>query len=115
MKERRQELHLTATEVARRADIDPATITRIEAGRISSPRGDSLAAIAKVLDIPVTDFYVCAGLVPEKELPSFNYYLRTKYSNIPEKDRAILEGVFEQITKPYGHDPRGPSNGEDEG
>lgn len=114
LKQRRLDLGLSASEVARRAEVDVGTISRIERGQIAAPQASSLKAIAQVLDIPATDLFVLADLLPEGELPTFKPYLRAKYGELPDDAVAELEASFARIARQHGYDPNGPAPGEDE-
>lgn len=104
---------LTRAELARRSGVAGSTITRIEEAKFC-PRAETLAAIGKVLNIPVSDLFTTVDWMPENELPSFAPYLRTKYRHLPADARKEIESTFEGIAKKYGYDPSGPEPGEDE-
>src|ERR1700710_3018531 len=88
---------LTAKDVALRAGVDPGTVTRIERAQISSPRADSLIAIAGVLDIPVSDLFAIAAWIPAHELPSLMPYMRAKYAALPEDAYQEIRTLFQSI------------------
>jgi transcriptional regulator with XRE-family HTH domain len=98
LRAKREASGLTAREVARRADIDVGTVTRIEQGQILSPRPDSLFAIADWL--------------PKDQLPTFTPYLRAKYKDFPDEAVAQMETFFARLAKKHG--VQGPTGGEDE-
>jgi transcriptional regulator with XRE-family HTH domain len=114
LKQRRQQLGLSAHEVARRSGVNVATISRIEHAEIPSPRADSLTAIAKVLELPATDLFVSADWIPDNQLPTVKPYLRAKYSNLPPDVLAELEASIARVVERYGYDGNGPAPGEDE-
>lgn len=114
LKQKRQDLGLSKSEVARRAGLDVGTISRIEHGLIATPLAGNLKEIARVLQIPVADILTIADLLPEGELPSFKPYLRAKYGALPAGELADLEAAFAKVAKRHGYDGSGPAPGEDE-
>lgn len=113
LRAKREALNLSANEVARRAGVDPATVTRMEKAQIPTPRPDNLKAIADVLGLSATDLFVSARWLPEDELPTFQPYLRAKYGSLSDEDMNELEHVFDRIAKKHGYGA-GPAPGEDE-
>ncbi|MEU4194852.1 helix-turn-helix transcriptional regulator [Kribbella sp. NPDC026611] len=114
IKNRRVELGLSASELARRAGVQKSTISRLEAGERQTPKADILMAIARVLGLSNTDLFVAADWMPEGELPSFKPYLRAKYGDLPAEELAKLEATFAKVAKRHGYDGNGPAPGEDE-
>ncbi|MBF6299047.1 helix-turn-helix domain-containing protein [Nocardia amamiensis] len=117
LKSRREALGLSARVLAQQADIDKATVTRLELGQITHPRSENIKAIAQVLRVPVSDLFAVAGWMPKDELPSLRPYLRTKYNLTAEEAKGIEED-FARIASEKGisftrYD--GPLDGEDEG
>lgn len=117
LKSRREALGLSARAIAQQADIDKATVTRLELGQITHPRSENIKAIAQVLRVPVSDLFAVAGWMPRDELPSLRPYLRTKY-NLTAEEAKEIEGDFARIASEKGisftgYD--GPLDGEDEG
>jgi transcriptional regulator with XRE-family HTH domain len=112
LRERRAELGYSIRQVAGRADINLATIVRLERGEILTPQPDTLKALAAALELSVTDLFALAEWLPEGELPNFRPYLRAKYKELPEEAVAEIEAFFERLAKKHGM--QGPANGEDE-
>jgi transcriptional regulator with XRE-family HTH domain len=112
LRERRAELGYSIRQVAGRADINLATIVRLERGEILTPQPDTLKALATALDLSVTDLFALAEWLPERELPNFRPYLRAKYKELPEEAVAEMETFFERLAKKHGM--QGPADGEDE-
>ncbi|BDT94163.1 hypothetical protein IFM12275_41390 [Nocardia sputorum] len=116
LKSRREALGLSARVVAQQADIDKATITRLELGQITHPRSENIKAIAQVLRVPVSDLFAVAGWMPKEELPSLRPYLRTKY-NLTAEEAKEIEEDFARIAREKGisfTEYDGPLDGEDE-
>jgi len=111
LRERRQELGLRPIDVAYRAGVDLAGLTRAEAGQ-KVPVPDTLAALVPVLDLPLADLYEAAGYPLPQTLPSLRPYLRTAY-RVPEEAVREIEDYLQRIAAEYGH-PTRPRDGEDE-
>jgi hypothetical protein len=77
--QKRKESGLSVNEVARRANVDPGTVWRIEQGMIATPRAESLMAIGGVLGILPADLFATVGWLTADELPTIGPYLRAKY------------------------------------
>lgn len=111
--EKREMAGLTYAELARRTGTAQSTIMRIETEQIQ-PKVETVVAIARELDIPVSDLFTTADWLPKDELPSFTPYLRSKYRDMPLEARKEIEQSFGEIAKKYGYDGSGPLPGEDE-
>jgi len=109
---RRRQLGLSMRQLAREIGANIATISALEAGISLSPQPDTLKAIARVLDLPISDLFVTADWLPADELPTLKPYLRAKYHDLDEQAIADLERYAEQLAERHGG--TGPINGEDE-
>lgn len=89
-----------------------ATISDLEAGRNLSPQPDTLKAIARALDLPISDLFVTADWLPADELPTLKPYLRAKYQDLDEQAIADIEAYANQRAKRHGGS--GPVDREDE-
>ncbi len=99
---KRKESHLSVNEVARRAEVDPGTVWRIEQGMIATPKADSLKAIGDVLGIPAIDLFVTVGWIPSGELPSLSTYLCAKYAHLPPEAVEDVQSHIEALVDQYG-------------
>ncbi len=101
---------LSISEVARRADMQASTLSRIETGTIQAPSTDVLRKLARVLDIPTLKLFTVAGYADGNDLPELEPYLRSKYG-----DRLPGEAAaeFAAIAKKFGLDPT-KTGGDDE-
>ena len=97
LRRKREALGLSATQVARRAQVDPGTVTRIELAQINEPTPASLKAIAGVLGVPTSDLFVVAEWIPAHELPSLLTYLRGKYGEIPRHATQEIEDLLANL------------------
>ena len=108
---RRQQRGLSMRQLAREIDANIATISFLEAGTHLSPQPDTLKAIARVLDVPISDMFVTADWLPADELPTLKPYLRAKY-DLDERAIADIEAYANQRAKRHGG--TGPIDREDE-
>jgi transcriptional regulator with XRE-family HTH domain len=91
---------LSLRETARRADVDPTWLSRLEQGTYGSPDLRAVGKVARVLEVDVEELYVVAGLSTGKGLPSFTPYLRAKY-DLPPEAVAQLEAHFQLLNDKY--------------
>lgn len=108
----RVELGLSMRQVAARAGFHIRTIESLEAGTNLSPLPDTLIAIARVLDLSVSDLYALADWLPANELPTLKPYLRAKYRQLDEQAIADIEAYANQRAQRHGG--TGPVAREDE-
>jgi transcriptional regulator with XRE-family HTH domain len=102
---KRKESDLSVNEVARRADVDPGTLWRIEQGMIPTPKAESLLAIGEVLDIPSIDLFTIVGWMPKNELPTIG-----RDNEKPAHGGAGLKQHL--LVPPAGFEPATPALGE---
>lgn len=115
IRNQREKLGLSASEVARQAGVAKGTITRLELGQISNPRMDNLRSIADVLGIPLTELLAESSLLRDSDLPALTPYLRTKFKDMPEGALKEIDEHFREVAKRHGiHLNNGPAPGEDE-
>jgi len=109
---RRQQRGLSMRQLAREIDANIATISLLEAGAYLSPQPDTLKAIARVLEVPISDLFVIADWLPADELPTLKPYLRAKYGGLDEQAIADIEAYAQQRAQRHGG--TGPIDREDE-
>jgi len=114
LRERRDELGLSAVQLGSQTDMADSTIIRIENGDIATPAPDKLAALAEALGLATAELFTLANYTNATDLPSFRPYLRRKYQGLPPEAVNDLEATFQRLAQDYGIDPNGPSRGEDE-
>jgi transcriptional regulator with XRE-family HTH domain len=112
LRQRRDEFGYTIRQLAAHADVNLATIVRLERGDILTPQPDTLKGLAAALDLPVTDLFAVADWLPKNELPTFAPYLRAKYKELPEEAVGEMEHFFARLARKHG--VQGPASGEDE-
>jgi transcriptional regulator with XRE-family HTH domain len=111
LRTRRQQLGQRLEDVASRAGVDVAGLSRAENGK-KIPAPETLAALAGALQLPLADLYEAAGYPLPQELPTLRPYLRRAYG-IPEEAVQEIEQYLERIAAEYGT-ASAPQDGEDE-
>jgi hypothetical protein len=86
------------------AEMDQATIVRLEAGSIVAPRPDKLSRIARVLGISGADVFAFAGYTVPSDLPTLRPYLQAKYRALLKEDLDRIEAYVGHIAKQRGFD-----------
>ena len=107
IRDRRSELGLSVRQLAEQAEMNFATLSRIEQGQFAAPGPDKLARIAEALRISTADLFVLAGYTGPGDLPGFQPYLRGKYRDMPAAAVDELNKAFERIARKHGYDPDG--------
>lgn len=102
LKARREELGLSTHRLATLASIDQATVVRIEAGSILSPRPAKLTRIADALGLSGADVYALADYVVPSDLPGLRPYLKAKYARLLEEDVEKIEALAARLAKRRG-------------
>jgi len=99
-------------QVATRSGFHVSIVASLEAGTNLSPLPDTLIAIARALDLSVSDLYVLADWLPVGELPTLKPYLRAKYRGLDEQAIADIEAYANRRAQRHGD--TGPVDREDE-
>lgn len=87
----REQAGLSQNQLAKNAQVDQATVNRIESGLVEQPNPHKLARIAQALNVSSIDLFGLAGYTSAGDLPSLPVYLRTKYGQkLSPTDRAAL-------------------------
>ena len=95
---------LSTHRLADAAEMDQATIVRLEAGSIVAPRPDKLSRIARVLGISGADVFAFAEYTVPGDLPTLRPYLQAKYSALLKEDLDRIEAYVGRIAKKRGFD-----------
>jgi transcriptional regulator with XRE-family HTH domain len=90
---KRQEAQLSVRGLARKVDLAPSSISRLEDDQFR-PSDEILRRLARALRIPLDEL---RALAPG-DLPRFAPYLRAKY-DLDDKAIAELEAHFETVAK----------------
>lgn len=107
IKQLRQERQLGIRELAKKTGIDSGALTRIEHGKVGTPRPETLKALAVALDIPLADTFARAGYTTPDGLPDLATYLRLRYGHLSEEACASAENYLRWLTSEAG-EPREP-------
>lgn len=111
IRDRRQILGISASELARRAGVDKGLLTLLDQKKIAQPKVDTIRALAEALDTPLADMYSAANWLPEDSLPSLQPYMRAKYEDLPDEAVEQVERYIAKLSRKYR---RGPRANEDE-
>jgi transcriptional regulator with XRE-family HTH domain len=116
LKAARHRAGLTVRDVAAKAGMTPATVSRIETGQIEAPRPAHLRRLATALDLELEDLYGLAGYLMPEGLPELRPYLRAKY-DLPTKALDQIDEYFQALRSGWelspnkeGHHDRGDQN-----
>jgi transcriptional regulator with XRE-family HTH domain len=91
IKYQRKKRKLSITQLAKRAEVSPSYISKLEQGQYQSTTFDVLQNLAHALEMKTADFLRKCGLISEeKSLPSLEYFLKEEYQFSP---KAIVEIV----------------------
>lgn len=112
LRSRRAELGLSLSEVARRAQLDKGVLSRTETGQNPRVSPGTLRALARALELPLSDIMTAANLLPAAELPTLRPYMRAKYADLPDTAVDEVERFIADLQQRHGH---GPATNEDEG
>ena len=102
LKARREDCGLSTHRLAAAAEMDQATIVRLEAGTIGAPRPDKLSRIAQVLGISGADVFALAGYAVPTDLPTLRPYLFAKYHELLAEDVDKIEAFVARIARKRG-------------
>ena len=105
IRDRRTDLELSVRQLAEKAGMNFATLSRIEQGLFAAPGPDKLARIAEALGISTADLFALADYTGPGDLPSFQHYLHGKYRDMPIAAVDELSKAFERIVRKHGYDP----------
>ncbi|WP_165488447.1 helix-turn-helix domain-containing protein [Actinomadura formosensis] len=109
----RRQQRLGIRELARKADINPSVLTRLEQGK-TSPMPETLRSLASALDVPTSEMFAAAGYITPSELPNISTYLRVRYGDALEEKAILVEEYIKRLLDESTLDPGGPVDLEDE-
>jgi transcriptional regulator with XRE-family HTH domain len=101
IRNRREELGLSLTDVAAHSALDASYWSKLENDRVKAPAPRTLQAVAQTLNTDTADLYALCGYEVPERLPDFQPYLRAKYE-LPPQAVADLERYFTQLRHYYG-------------
>lgn len=83
----------TQAQLAEKVGIEPVSIARIETG-LNFPKEENLIAIAKTLDVDVSDLFV--DRTPDKK--STIKYIQTAINTLDKRDLEIVSNLVKTMT-----------------
>ena len=92
----RRKAGLTIRQLAIISGLTPATLSRLEMGRIAKPRPAYLQQLARAFEIDVETLYALAGYLMPEGMPELQPYLRTKYG-VSGKEAEQLDEIFQAM------------------
>lgn len=105
VRRRREAAGLSVRGLARAAGMDATGISRLENGE-NVPTPQTLARLARVLEVDVNDLYTLAGYPISQQLPSFEPYLRARY-DLSAETIEKLAPIFELAIEHEQHEKGG--------
>lgn len=91
IKYQRKKRQLSITQLAKKADVSPSYISKLEQGQYQSTTFDVLQNLAHALEMRTADFLRKCGLISEeRSLPTLEYLLKEEYRF---STKAIVEIV----------------------
>lgn len=93
VRERREVLGLSQTELAERADVPRTTVNRVETGTTKLPSPDVRRRLARALSVPHLDLLIAAGELVEDDIRSAGVVA----VSVIEPERAELLAKLERI------------------
>ncbi len=101
IKQRKEELGITNQQLAKRAQIPYATVTKILSGRTKSPRLDKLLALEYAIKSFMKDETGALRIPVQRVMTITDYYA------LPEERRVeLIDGVFYDMAAPSVHHQR---------
>lgn len=97
LKERREALGLTTRALAGLAQVNQATIVRLEAGRIAEPRPAKLRRLAEALGLRPSETFALAGYARACDLPALPAYLQGRYPDLTEADIEEIDAYVNEL------------------
>lgn len=88
---------LTQAELAARAGVDRSYVSRLERGQRANPSQDVLAALARVLGVPLDSFLAETAATWDSEPPLADAELELLFASVrrlPEPDRRCLKQIL---------------------
>ena len=114
IKGQRESQKLSLRELEAKTGIHNGTLSRLEQGKIATPKPATLKALALALNVPLADMFAMVGYTTAYDLPSMAPYLRARYGHLPDEKLASVNTYLERLIDEYGLDPNGPLALEDE-
>lgn len=104
LKEHREAMTLTTRALARLAEVDQATVVRLEAGAIREPRPDKLRRLSEALGLNPSETFAQAGYMRAYDLPDLPVYLASKYRELTVAEIDQIEAYVASLLERHGPD-----------
>ena len=94
--QRRKDMGITLTELARRAELSKSELSAVERGRVALPGADKRRRLATALGVSHADLLIAAGELLEDEVPHYaaidpdEYTVRNAMNQLTHEDRQLL-------------------------
>lgn len=96
----RKQNNLTLLKVAKKANLDRATLHRIENGEIQKINHTFLEKLSELYDVNVLDFYLMLGYIKEKDISSFSNTLKNENENLQKLKIPIIKNKKDFVIIP---------------
>ncbi|WP_457028731.1 helix-turn-helix domain-containing protein [Kitasatospora sp. P5_F3] len=96
VREHREQLGLTVRQLATRAGVSPAYVSRLENDQYHEPTPSTVRHLAEALELEPEDLYALSGYTVPHELPGYTAYLRAKFAMSDSAARELTR-YFNQL------------------
>jgi transcriptional regulator with XRE-family HTH domain len=102
IRNRREALGISQSQLARLVETRDSTINRLETGTFSAPRPDKLTRIAECLQLALADVFAMVGYALPRELPTPLPYFRAKYPGLSQEVINEIETELRAVAQRHG-------------
>lgn len=102
IRNRREAVGISQSQLARLVETRDSTINRLEAGSFSAPRPDKLTRIADCLQLNLADVFAMVGYALPRDLPTPLPYFRAKYPDLPQEAIDEIESHLRVVAQRHG-------------
>lgn len=106
----RRSQNRSARSVAREADIDIATMTRLEKGTYTSPSPITLKGLSRALGIPILELFHAAGYITPYDLMKMIDYVAGQPAMQPVSVDDVRSQYLSKLIEDYGLDYDGSTS-----
>ena len=106
----RRSQNRSARSVAREADIDTATMTRVEKGTYTSPSPITLKGLSRALGIPILELFHAAGYLTPYDLFTMVDYVAGQPTLQPTSVDDVRNQYLSKLIEVYGLDYDGSTS-----
>jgi transcriptional regulator with XRE-family HTH domain len=104
IRKHREAAGLSLRQLANKAGVDVANISRLESGDATKPKPETLMRLAEALGLDASELLTAAGYTAKTAdaLPNLPIYLRSKYGHLPASARQELTELVTRLEAEYG-------------